>query len=80
MHTKVTLTDVVLEELRALSSSNVLWVGYYDELAVSQATQAVALQILLVPEGTSSTLDDLLEVGKGWLDVLCGIEAQPLQE
>ncbi len=43
MHTIVKLTDIVLEELRAVSSCDVLWVGYNNELAVTKAAQAVGL-------------------------------------
>ena len=74
------LTDIVLEEVRAVPRCNVLWVGYDNELAVAEATQAVGLQVLLGPKDTPGTLNDLFEVGKGWLDILCGIEAQSLQE
>ena len=80
MHTKAKLTDIVLKEFRAVSRCNVLWVGYDNELAVSKTAQAVALQVLLGPKDTPSTLNDFLEVGKGWLDILCGIEAKSLQE
>lgn len=68
----------MFEEFRALSSGNVLRVGYYNELAVSEATQTTTNEVLSSPEDTSSTLDDFLEVGKGWLDILCGIEGQAL--
>ena len=79
-HKIVELTDIVLEEIRAVPCCDVLRVGYNNELAVSEAAQAVGLQVLLGPKDTPGTLNDLLEVGKGRLHILCGIEAQSLQE
>ena len=70
----------MLEEVGAMSHCDVLRVGYDNELAVSEAAQAVGLQVLLGPKDTPGTLNDLLEVGKGWLHILCGVEAQSLQE
>ena len=70
----------MLEEVRAVPCCDILWVGYDNELAVSKAAQAMGLQVLLGPKDTPSTLNDLLEVGKWRLDILCGIEAQSLQE
>ena len=80
MHTEyiVELTDIVLEEVGAVPCCDVLWVGYDNELAVSEAAQAVGLQVLLGPKDTPCTLNDLFEVGKGWLHILCGVEAQSL--
>jgi hypothetical protein len=42
-HTMAKLTDIVLEELGAVSSCDVLRVGYDNELAVPEAGQAVGL-------------------------------------
>ena len=63
-----------------MSCRNVLRVGYDNELAVPKAAQAVGLQVLLGPKVTPGTLDDLLEVGKGRLDILGGVETQSLQK
>ena len=63
-----------------MSCCNVLWVGYDNELAVPEAAQAVGLQVFLSPKVTSSTLDDLFEVGKWRLDILGGVETQSLQK
>lgn len=63
-----------------MSCCNVLWVGYDNELAVPKAAQAVGLQVFLSPKVTSSTLDDLFEVGKWRLDILGGVETQSLQK
>ena len=60
-HKIVELTDIVLEEVRKVSCCDIFWVGYDNELAVSEATQAVGLQVLLGPKDTPSTLDDLLQ-------------------
>ena len=79
-HKIVELTDIVLEEVRAVPCCDVLRVGYDNELAVSKAAQAMGLQVLLGPKDTPSTLNDLLEVGKGWLHILCGVETQSLQK
>ena len=70
----------MLEEVRAVPCCDVLRVGYDNELAIPEAAQAVGLQVLLGPKDTPSTFNDLLEVGKGQLDILCGVEAQSLQE
>ena len=70
----------MLEEVRAESRCNILRVGYDNELAVPKAAQAVGFQVLLGPKDTPGTFNDLLEVSKGRLDILWGIEAQSLQE
>ena len=79
-HKIVELTVIVPKEVRAVPCCDVIRVGYDSELAVSKATQAmgleVLLQVLLGPKDTPSTLNDLLEIGKGRLHILCGVEAQ----